>query len=218
MEIDEIHLVALSKIPLLSATDGYFDWEKGIQDWLGINGFSDLLSRAMNPPVQKAGENNRKYEDRKDTWDNRQKQACAIVQSRLDPLYRKLPASKPRLHEVLLEVKKRLGPTNTVIFQDLARRLQMLTLQDCKSVLKFALRLRTLASELAGLGPSCKMPDAFFVLRFFDGLGSDHSIFRTVFCQKHSLITIERDEELGTEHIAGITLDDVVLALQKYPD
>ena len=124
---DKNSLVSLSGIPILESTDQWIGWDREIQDYLAINGYSTLLKRNTSPPTQKIEEAIDDFEDRMEVWEEKQARACAAIRNRLGYNGRELVKGLTRVHEILLQVKKNFRPTGSAVFQDMVKRLEALS-------------------------------------------------------------------------------------------
>ena len=120
-----------------------------------------------------------------------------------------------KLDIALLRLKVLYRPSGSVQFQYKARRLDNLTLRDCKGVQDFSRQLREITNELAMLEDECKMPVAFLVSKFLCGLGPEFSTWLTSFYSNHSLINVKADVALGTKAVRAVTFEEAVFGANE---
>ena len=204
---------SLERIAKLEAPSGFVKWERGIKDFLAMNGFQALLTRDKARPAQRGNEETATYDDRIEKWEDKQERACALIRHRCGLNAREEIKNESTVDQMLSKLKLRFQPKGSAIFQQLDFNYLDLSLDKCKGVSEFAEKLREARNEIQDLDKTCKISEPHFVNKFLTGLGPAYSIFLTSFYQTHRLVP-ERDSD-GAITKEAVTFDDAVMAAEK---
>ncbi|KAI8397508.1 hypothetical protein FOFC_20780 [Fusarium oxysporum] len=174
----------LASIPKLESTAEWINWDREMKDHLTVSGYGDLFKRNKEKPTGAGAETIEKI----DNWLSKQERACGAVLNRLGYNAREQVKNKETVTEMFSELEKRFKPKGSAVFQELDRRYNTLTLDQCSGVMNFAERLREAQSELLQLDETCKIGRPQFINKFLTGLGPEYEVFLTAFYQNHNLL------------------------------
>ncbi|KAG7423459.1 Retrovirus-related Pol polyprotein from transposon TNT [Fusarium oxysporum f. sp. raphani] len=174
----------LANIPKLESTAGWINWSREMKDHLTMSGYGDLFKRNKDKPTGTSAATVEKI----DNWLSKQERACGAVLNRLGYNAREQVKDKETVTEIFSELEKRFKPKGSAVFQELDRRYNSLTLDQCSGVMNFAERLREAQSELLQLDETCKIGTPQFINKFLTGLGPEYEVFLTAFYQNHNLL------------------------------
>ncbi|KAF6528079.1 hypothetical protein HZS61_008381 [Fusarium oxysporum f. sp. conglutinans] len=174
----------LANIPKLESTAGWINWSREMKDHLTMSGYGDLFKRNKDKPTGTSAATVEKI----DNWLSKQERACGAVLNRLGYSAREQVKDKETVTEMFSELEKRFKPKGSAVFQELDRRYNSLTLDQCSGVMNFAERLREAQSELLQLDETCKIGTPQFINKFLTGLGPEYEVFLTAFYQNHNLL------------------------------
>ncbi|RKK06432.1 hypothetical protein BFJ65_g18629 [Fusarium oxysporum f. sp. cepae] len=172
----------LASIPKLESTAEWINWDREMKDHLTVSGYGDLFKRNKEKPTGAGAETIEKI----DNWLSKQERACGAVLNRLGYNAREQAKNKETVTEMFSELEKRFKPKGSAVFQELDRRYNSLTLDQCSGVMNFAERLREAQSELLQLDETCKIGRPQFINKFLTGLGPEYEVFLTAFYQNHN--------------------------------
>ncbi|RYC80904.1 hypothetical protein BFJ63_vAg16199 [Fusarium oxysporum f. sp. narcissi] len=177
-------LGSLANIPKLESTAGWINWSREMKDHLTMSGYGDLFKRNKDKPTGTSAATVEKI----DNWLSKQERACGAVLNRLGYNAREQVKDEETVTEMFSELEKRFKPKGSAVFQELDRRYNSLTLDQCSGVMNFAERLREAQSELLQLDETCKIGTPQFINKFLTGLGPEYEVFLTAFYQNHNLL------------------------------
>lgn len=82
----------------------------------------------------------------------------------------------------------RSKPEGAVVFVELIRRLDGLSLENCKDVGEYTRKIQEIDFKLKSLHSDAALPEPYLIYRYLQGLGDAYQIFVTAYILSHDLL------------------------------